>query len=68
MRNKDKSPNYYSNKYIEENQQVIRVKINRKTEPELLEWIRKKSNKQGYIKELILKDMAQAEESKDAEV
>ena len=68
MESQDKSPNYYSNKYIEENQQVIRIKINRKTEPELLEWIRKKNNKQGYIKELILKDMAQAEENENEKI
>lgn len=52
------------NKRDERNQRYIKkairqfmVKINRFTEPELLEWLESKPNKQGYIKELILADM-----------
>ena len=47
----------YLNQYEKENIRQIRLKINRKTEPELLEWVEKKENIQGYIKRLIRKDM-----------
>lgn len=43
--------------YIKKNMRQFMVKINRVTEPELLEWLESKPNKQGYIKELILADM-----------
>ena len=56
----------YLAQYEKENLRQIRLKINRKTEPELLEWIEKQDNIQGYIKELIRKDMEQAED-KNAE-
>ena len=47
----------YLAQYEKENLRQIRLKINRKTEPELLAWIEKQGNIQGYIKELIRKDM-----------
>ena len=47
----------YLNQYEKENIRQIRLKINRKTEPELLEWIEKQENIQGYIKSLIMADM-----------
>ena len=47
----------YLNNYEKENLRQIRLKINRKTEPELLEWIEKQDNIQGYIKRLITEDM-----------
>ena len=47
----------YLNQYEKENIRQIRLKINRKTETELLEWIEKQENIQGYIKRLILEDM-----------
>ena len=47
--------------YEKENLRQIRLKINRKTEPDLLAWVEKQENVQGYIKELIRKDMEQAE-------
>ena len=43
----------YQNKAIKQ----FLLKINRFTEPELLEWLESQPNKQGYIKELILADM-----------
>ena len=52
----------YLNRYEKENIRQIRFKINRKTEPELLEWIEKKENIQGYIKRLILEDMKHMKE------
>ena len=51
-----KNAEYLAN-YEKENLRQIRLKINRKTEPELLEWIEKQDNIQGYIKRLILEDM-----------
>ena len=47
----------YMNQYEKENIRQIRLKINRKTEPELIEWIEKQGNIQGYIKRLIREDM-----------
>lgn len=55
----------YMANYEKENLRQIRLKINRKTEPELLEWLKKKGNIQGYIKELIRKDMEQSEEKEN---
>lgn len=49
--------NEYLNQYEKENIRQIRLKINRKTEPDLLEWIEKQPNIQGYIKCLIRFDM-----------
>ena len=51
----------YMANYEKENLRQIRLKINRKTEPDLLAWIEKQDNIQGYIKELIRKDMERAE-------
>ena len=47
----------YDNQYEKTNLRQIKLNINRKTEPELLEWIEKQENIQGYIKNLIRKDM-----------
>ena len=51
-----KNAEYLAN-YEKENLRQIRLKINRKTEPELLEWTEKQDNIQGYIKRLIRDDM-----------
>ena len=48
--------------YEKENIRQIRMKINRKTEPELLEWIEEQENIQGYIKRLIREDMEKEKE------
>ena len=55
----------YMANYEKENLRQIRLKINRKTEPELLEWIEKQDNIQGYIKKLILEDMEKGKENED---
>lgn len=48
----------YNEEYQKENIRRVVLKLNRRTEDkELLEWIEKKENIQGYIKELIKKDM-----------
>lgn len=46
-----------SAKYVKANQRQIMVKVNRKTEPELLDWLEQHDNLQGYIKDLIRADM-----------
>ena len=55
----------YLAQYEKENLRQIRLKINRKTEPELLAWIEKQENIQGYIKRLILEDMERAEDKNE---
>ena len=52
----------YLNQYEKENIRQIKLKINRKTEPELLEWVEKQENIQGYIKQLIRKGMPEKAE------
>lgn len=52
----------YLAKYEKDNLRQIRLKINRKTEPEMVEWIEKQGNIQGYIKRLILEDMKRMKE------
>lgn len=47
----------YMAAYERDNLRQVKFKINRKTEPELLEWVEKQENIQGYIKRLILEDM-----------
>ncbi len=44
-------------KYKKENLKTIPFQINRTTESELLAWLEKQENRQGYIKSLILADM-----------
>lgn len=47
----------YIKGYNKDNYVVVRVQVNKKTETELLDYLNTKSNKSGYIKELITKDM-----------
>ena len=47
----------YDLKYEKNNMRQVKLNINRKTEADLLEWIEKQDNIQGYIKSLIRKDM-----------
>ena len=47
----------YLNQYEKENLRQIRLKLNRKTEPKMIEWLEKQENIQGYIKRLIREDM-----------
>lgn len=45
-------------KYEKEHLTRIAMSINNNTESEIIEWLNKQDNKQGYIKALILADMA----------
>lgn len=44
-------------KYQTANTKVITIRVNKKLEPELLEWIESKSSKSKYILDLIRDDM-----------
>lgn len=47
----------YDENYQKQNIRQIRLSMNRKTEPEILEWLEKQNNIQGYIKKIIKEDM-----------
>ncbi|WP_303202840.1 hypothetical protein [Raoultibacter timonensis] len=47
-------------RYDKKNRVKVTVGFNRKTEPELTDWMEEKENKSGYLKELAQKDMEQA--------
>ena len=43
--------------YQKENIQRVVIKLNKKTDADILEYLETKENRQGYLKELIRKDM-----------
>ena len=47
----------YNLDYVKNFQRQFMLKCNRKTEPELVEWLESKENIQTYLKELIRKDI-----------
>lgn len=49
-------------RYDKKNRVKVTIGFNRKTEPELTEWIAGKENKSGYLKGLAQKDMEQAKD------
>ena len=50
-------------KYQKNNTKLISVRVNKKLEPELLEWLESKQSMGGYILELIREDMEKHIES-----
>lgn len=46
-----------SNKYDKENTKQIALRLNKKTDADIIEHLEKQSSKQGYIKEVIRKDI-----------
>ena len=46
-------------KYDRENTKRVYIKLNKNTDSDILAYLDSKSNKQGYIKELIRKEMKQ---------
>ncbi len=44
-------------KYDKENTKRVYIKLNKNTDSDILSYLDSKKNKQGYIKELIRKDM-----------
>ena len=54
---KTKHGKQYDLEYVKTFQRQFMLKCNRKTEPELVEWLESKENVQTYLKELIRKDI-----------
>ena len=46
------------NRYNRKNVRQVILKLNRKTDDDILGWLDEQANKQGYIKDLIRADMA----------
>ena len=46
-----------SRKYDKENTIPVTIKLNKNTDADIVEWLAKQSNKQGYLKTLIRADM-----------
>lgn len=53
----DMSQSENSMKYDKENTKRVYIKLNKNTDSDILSYLDSKKNKQGYIKELIRKDM-----------
>ena len=47
-------------KYDKDNTVQIKLKLNRKTDKDIIDWLTDESNKQGYIKALIRADIERA--------
>lgn len=47
-------------KYDKDNTLQIKLKLNRKTDKDIIDWLTDESNKQGYIKALIRADIERA--------
>ena len=47
----------YNAGYVKENIRQFMLKVNKKLDPEMVEWLESKENVQSYLKDLIRKDM-----------
>ena len=47
----------YEIDYIKQNQRQFMLKVNRKTDPDMVDWLESHENVQAYLKDLIRKDM-----------
>lgn len=56
-KNKMNNQSKNSIKYDRENTKRVYIKLNKNTDSDILSYLDSKPNKQGYIKELIRKDM-----------
>ena len=52
----------YVQQYIKNNIRQIRLTLNHKTEQDLIDWLEKQDNMQGYIKQLIRNDIKKESE------
>lgn len=52
-------------KYQKNNTKLVSVRVNKKLEPEVLEWLESKPSMGGYILELIREDMEKHIESEE---
>ena len=50
-----------SQKYNQNNTKIINLRLNNKTDADIIEWLAKQDNKAGYIKELIRADISKAQ-------
>ena len=57
MRNKSDAQKRAARKYDQRNTKVITLKLNKTTDADILEQLERCENKQGYIKELVRKDI-----------
>ena len=48
----------YNIEYIRNYQRQFMLKVNRKTEPEMVEWLESQESVQTYLKQLIQEDMS----------
>lgn len=58
MRNDYDKERLYNAQYDKENTKGLYLKLNKKTDADILNYLKTIPNKQGYIKELIRKDKA----------
>lgn len=49
-------------KYNKEHTKQVTLRLNRRTEADIIDWLERIPNKQGYIKALIRSDMEQGHE------
>lgn len=54
-----------NNKYIKANIREFKLRFNKSTEPGIITWLEAQNNIQGYVRELILADMAHKQISAD---
>ena len=54
----------YDRQYAKEKMQQVKLTLNKGTDADLLAWLEKQPNKQGYIKTLIRKDIMENESGK----
>ena len=47
----------YEIDYIKQNQRQFMLKVNRKTDHDMVDWLESQENVQAYLKDLIRKDM-----------
>ena len=52
-----KERNQYNTDYVRNYQRQFMLKVNRKNDPDMVDWLESKESIQAYLKELIRKDM-----------
>ena len=48
--------------YVRQNQRQFMLKVNRKIDPDMVDWLESKENVQAYLKELIRADMTKGQD------
>ena len=52
----------YNIEYVKQNQRQFMLKVNRKIDPDMVDWLESKENVQAYLKELIRADMTKGQD------